>query len=156
MKVHYRADSSPPGLLFLGAVLLAFLQTPRTVDRPLSAVSIFSSSPLSAIWTRHDVVARSPTVRDWAVHLRKKFKNTLSLLTHELTVLNDHWILTLALAHVFSIYHTMSTRSSSINKLCSCRSLRAFPQHLGPQNWIPNRNIALRNYKVRHLRPIIQ
>jgi hypothetical protein len=67
--------------------------------------------------TRHDVVARSPTVQDWALHSRKKFKNTLSLLAHELTVLHDHWVLTPALAHVFSVYHTMSTRSSSISKV---------------------------------------
>jgi len=48
-KVHYPADSSPRGFLFLGVVLLAFRPTPRAVDHSLSAVHIFRSSSLSAI-----------------------------------------------------------------------------------------------------------
>lgn len=48
-KVHYCADGSPRGLLFLGVVLMAFRPTPRAVDHSLSAFHIFRSSPLSAI-----------------------------------------------------------------------------------------------------------
>jgi hypothetical protein len=93
-------------------------------------LQVFSS--IRSLKNRHDVVARSPTVRDWAVHLRKKFKNTLSLLiTHELTVLHDHWILTPAFVHVFSLYHTMSIRSSSINKVVPVAHYVHFPNVWG-------------------------
>jgi hypothetical protein len=107
--------------------------------------------------TGHAVVSRSPKVRDWALYLQKTFQNTLPLLIHELTVLHNHWTLTPALAHVFSVHHTKSTPSSSSNKTCSFRLTRAFPQRLGPQSRVPNCNISVRNYKVhRHLRPVIK